>query len=78
MADFAIMNANLVLEVDATEVCTSVSLVDDEIVEGTQTYSIFINGASPFVIFDSENVLVVEIGDNDCKLLPHAHYIYTL
>ncbi len=71
------MNVNLVLQVGETQVCTSVSLVDDDIVEGTQTFSIFIVSASDFVLFDSENVLVVEIEDNDGKLLPHTtttHY----
>ncbi len=67
MEDLSIIDEVVVIEVGAMEVCTSVTLIDDDIVEGTQSFSIFIVNASLFVNFDSNILLDISIEDNDCK-----------
>ncbi len=67
MGDLSIIDEVVVIEVGEMEVCTSVELIDDDRVEGTQSFSIFIVDASPFVNFDSNILLDISIEDNDCK-----------
>ncbi len=64
--DLSIMDEVVVIEVDEMEVCTSVELIVDEIVEGTQSFSINISSASPFVNYPN-NLLDINIQDDDCK-----------
>ncbi len=61
------MEIFLVIEVDEMEVCTSVELRVDEIVEGTESFILYIFSASPFVNFDPNNLLDINIQDDDCK-----------
>ncbi len=76
MTDFSIMEYVLVIEVDEMKVCTSVQLSVDEIVEGTQSFSINISSASPFVNFDPNNLLDINIQDDDCKSYVRLYFQY--
>ena len=53
------------IPVDQTQACSSVSLTDDMIAEGTQTFSMSIQSVSPTGSFDSSEMVVIEIMDND-------------
>ena len=53
---------------DQTQACSSVSLTDDMIAEGTQTFSMSIQSASSPAMFDSSAMVVIEIMDNDGML----------
>ncbi len=55
------------IEVGQVEVCTSVELSVDERVEGTQSLILYISSDSPFVNFDPNNLLDINIQDDDCK-----------
>ncbi len=67
MTDFSIMDEVVVIEVGEIKVCTSVELSVDEIVEGTESLILYISSASPFVNFDPNNLLDINIQDDDCK-----------
>ena len=55
-----------------TQACSSVSLTDDDIAEGTQTFSMSIDSVSPVGSFDSSEVVVIEIVDDEGI---HVQYI---
>ncbi|XP_064387784.1 uncharacterized protein LOC135335951 [Halichondria panicea] len=63
--DFSIMDEMVVIRVGEMEVCTSVQLIDNEILAETQSFSIFIVNASPFVNFDSNVLLDISIEDDE-------------
>ena len=67
MTDFSIMDEVVVIEVGEIKVCTSVELSVDEIVEGTESLILYISSASPFVNFNPNNLLDINIQDDDCK-----------
>ncbi len=67
------MDEVVVIEVDEMEVCTSVELIVDEIVEGTQSFSINISSASPFVNYPN-NLLDINIQDDDCKSYNYMYF----
>ena len=63
-ADFSFY-MTVTIPVDQSQACSSVSLIDDDIAEGTQTFSMSIDSASPTGNFDSSEVVVIEIMDDD-------------
>ncbi len=63
--DFSIMDEMVVIRVGEMEVCTSVQLIDNEILAETQSFSIIIVNASPFVNFNSNVLLDISIEDDD-------------
>ena len=56
------------IPVNQSQACLSVSLTDDDIAEGTQTFSLSIESVSPPAMFDSTEMVVIEILDNDGML----------
>ena len=55
------------IQIDQSQACSSVSLIDDMIAEGPQTFSMSIDSVSPTGNFDSSEMVVIEIQDNDGK-----------
>ena len=62
------------IPVGQSEACSNVSLIDDDIAEGTQTFSLSIQSASPPAMSDSSEMVVIEIMDND-GMLEFLHQI---
>ena len=58
----------MTIPVDQSRGCSFVSLTDDDIAEGTQTFSISIENASPPAVFEFTEMVVVKIMDDDSKL----------
>ena len=57
----------VIIPVNQSQACSSVSLTDDEIAEGPQTFSVSIYNVSPTGDFNSSESVVIEIQDNDGK-----------
>ena len=56
----------MTIPVDQTQACSTVSLIEDNVAEETQAFSLFIESASPSTVnFDSSEMVVVEILDDD-------------
>ena len=55
------------IPVDQSQACSSVSLTDDDIAEGTQTFSVSIYNVYPTGDFNFSESVVIEIQDNDGK-----------
>ena len=54
------------IPVDQTQACSNVSLIEDNVAEETQAFSLSIESASPSTVnFDSSEMVVVEILDDD-------------
>ena len=58
----------MTIPMDQSQGCSSVSLIDDSIAEGTQTFSLNIESASPPAVFVLTEMVMVKIMDNDSKL----------
>ena len=56
------------IPVNQSQACSSVSLTDDDIAEGLQAISLSIESVSPPAVFDSTEMVVIEIADNDGML----------
>ena len=56
------------IPVDQSQDCSSVSLIDDDTAEETQSFSLSIDSVSPTVNFDSSEVVSISILDNDGML----------
>ena len=56
------------IAMDQTQACSSVSLIDDNLAEGTQTFSLSIQSASPPAMFDSSEMVLIEIMNIDGML----------
>ena len=57
----------MTIPVDQSQASSSVSLIDDDLFEGTQSFSMSIQSVFPTGSFDSSEIVVVEIMDNDGK-----------
>ena len=57
----------VIIPVNQSQACSSVSLTDDDIAEGPQTFSVSIYSVSPTGDFNSSESVVIEIQDNDGK-----------
>ena len=57
----------MTIPVSVSQGCTSVSLTEDDIVEGTEAVNVSIQSVSPSTNFDPDGQLVLEILDNDGK-----------
>ena len=66
-SDISFMSLLLDIPETDTEACTSVLLIDDDIAEGTQAFSVSIQSVSVSVLFNSSEALVIEILDDDCE-----------
>ena len=68
LADFS-FNMTVTIPVDQSQACSSVSLTDDDTVEGTQAFSVSIQSATPptIITFDFSEELVIQIMDVDGK-----------
>ena len=63
-ADFS-FNMTVTIPVDLSQACSSVSLTDDDIAEGNQTFSLSIDSVSPTGVFSSSESVVIEVLDNN-------------
>ena len=57
----------VVISVGELQGCSSVLLANDETFEGTQTFSLSIESIFPTGNFNSSEMVVIEIQDNDSK-----------
>ena len=59
------------------DVCTDIEdfIIDDEILESTEDFTIQIEGVSPCGSIGTDNTTVVSITDNDSELLAHAFVV---
>ena len=55
----------VIIPVDQSQACSSVSLTDDDLAEGTQTFSLSIESVSPTGDFSSSESVVIEVLDNN-------------
>ena len=59
----------MTIPVDQTQACSNVSLIDDDIAEGTQSFSLSIDSVSPTIVnFNSSEMVPIGILDNDGTL----------
>lgn len=57
---------------DVSRVCRDISIVDDDLVEGTEEFNVRITESDPQIDLD-RTLATVEIADNDRKEFIHPH-----
>ena len=70
-SDFTLLSTNLTFlrgSTDSTLECVSISITDDALLEGNQTFTVTLTTSDPDVLLGN-NVTVVTIEDNDSVLL---------
>ena len=65
-ADFS-FDMTVIIPVDQSQACSSVTLTDDDIAEGTQIFFVSIDSVYPTGDFDLSEQVAIKILDNDGK-----------
>lgn len=67
--DYIAIMDTLTLHPGDNKTCFSVETVEDNLVEGEETFQLVLNGDDPAVVITFPNTITISIRDNDSKLL---------